>query len=92
MKFHESKLQKQKAPKPPLSMNTSQMSIEVKSKESSHVNTPKKKTEILEQKMLERNNGIETFGRQKINSDKKLYKVDRLENHEKGDLDNSLDH
>ena len=42
--------------------------------------------------MLERNNGIETFGRQKINSDKKLYKVDRLDNNEKAELDNSLDH
>ncbi len=62
-------------------------------KESIHVNTPQKKTEFHEQKMLERNNGIETFGRQKINSDKKIYRVDRIENHDKrSDLDNSLDH
>jgi hypothetical protein len=67
------------------------MVIEVKAKETTQVNTPRKNTEFKEQKMLERNNGIETFGRQKINSDKKLYKVDRLDNNEKAELNNSLD-
>lgn len=63
MKVHESRFLSKKASKPPLSVNTGQMFIEVKSKDNIHVNTPQKKTEFQEQKMLERNNGIETFGR-----------------------------